>query len=134
MPLILERESGLNRDAGETIERLEWEAQELAKASDGHEARLDAASEEARLAASVLQDRETDLATRTEDVARLAARHQSAQRLLDDSQKTLSRSETEADRARQAVDQSELALNTALAEFETAGAKEKAADRSRDSG
>ena len=30
------REAGLNRDAGETIERLEWEATELAKAGEGH--------------------------------------------------------------------------------------------------
>ncbi len=31
----MERESGLNRDAGETIEQLEWEARELAKAAEG---------------------------------------------------------------------------------------------------
>ncbi|MEO1797257.1 MAG: AAA family ATPase, partial [Pseudomonadota bacterium] len=31
----IERETGLNHDAGETIERLEWEAAEIVKASDG---------------------------------------------------------------------------------------------------
>ncbi|QGX99432.1 chromosome segregation protein SMC [Roseovarius faecimaris] len=121
------RESGLNKDAGETIERLEWEARELAKASEGHEGRLEAAAEEAREAASVLQDREGDLSTRTEDVARLAARHQSAQRLIDDSQKTLRRSEEEAARARQAVEQSQQALQKALTDFDAAGAAEAAA-------
>ena len=127
LALDIERESGLNRDAGETIERLEWEAKELTKASDGHDARLEEAMGEARSAASILQDRESDLSTRTEDVARLAARHQSAQRLLDDSQKTLTRSEDEATRARAAVEQSQLALQTALNDFDTAGAAETAA-------
>ena len=28
----IDREAGLNKDAGETIERLEWEAREIAKA------------------------------------------------------------------------------------------------------
>ena len=55
------------------------------------------------LAAAVLQDREGQLSQATEDVARLAARHQSAQRLLDDSRKTLARSESEEEKAREAV-------------------------------
>ena len=116
----IDRESGLNRDAGETIERLEWEAGELAKASEGHETRLTAAGDEARDAARILQDRENDLSTRTEDVARLAARHQSAQRLLDDSRKTLDRSEGEAERARQAVAQSRQALDKSATDFTAA--------------
>ncbi len=123
----IERESGLNRDAGETIERLEWEAKELAKASDGHDGRLSATSDDARDAASILQSRESDLSTRTEDVARLSARHQSAQRLLDDSQKTLTRSEEEATRARVAVDQSQQALEKAASDFDVAGSAEAAA-------
>ncbi|MFK7938422.1 MAG: chromosome segregation SMC family protein [Roseovarius sp.] len=123
----IERESGLNRDAGETIERLEWEARELAKANEGHEARLEAMSQDARDAAGVLQGQENDLSTRTEDVARLAARHQSAQRLLDDSQKTLTRSEEEATRARAAVDQSQQALEKARLDFDGAGAAETTA-------
>ena len=69
------REAELNKDAGETISRLEWEQRELAKAAEGHEDRLEKASFEAREAATLLQDRETDLAELTEDVARLAARH-----------------------------------------------------------
>ena len=116
----IERESGLNRDAGETIERLEWEAKELAKAAEGQDARMEAAAEEARDAASILQDRENDLSTQTEDVARLSARHQSAQRLLDDSRKTLERSDSEAERARLAVAQSQQALETAASDYATA--------------
>ena len=57
----IERETGLNRDAGETIERLEWEARELAKAGEGQEDRLSEAAELSHEAASVLQDREEHL-------------------------------------------------------------------------
>ncbi|WP_127115004.1 chromosome segregation protein SMC [Shimia sediminis] len=123
----MERESGLNRDAGETIERLEWEAKELAKAGEGHEAKLEAASEAAREAASVLQDRETDLAQLTEDVARLAARHQSAHRLLEDSRKTQAKNEAEAGKARDAVDVSKAALVKASEDFEIAKTAEAGA-------
>ncbi len=100
----MDREAGLNRDAGETIERLEWEARELEKASEGHEDRLAEAHEAAREAASVLQEREADLAQHTEDVARLAARHQSAQRYLADCRKTVERNEAEAAKARASVE------------------------------
>ena len=100
----MDREAGLNRDAGETIERLEWEARELEKALDGHSERLAEAHEAASEAASVLQDREGDLAQHTEDVARLAARHQSAQRFLADCRKMVDRNEAEAAKARMGVD------------------------------
>ncbi|MGP6087745.1 chromosome segregation SMC family protein [Antarctobacter jejuensis] len=99
----MEREAGLNRDAGETIERLEWEARELEKASEGHDEKLAEAHEAAREAATILQAREADLAQQTEDVARLAARHQSAQRYLADCRKTVERNEGDAARAREAV-------------------------------
>ncbi|NRB01466.1 MAG: AAA family ATPase, partial [Rhodobacteraceae bacterium] len=96
----IERESGLNRDAGETIKRLEWEAEEIAKAGEGHDGRLEAAQVEASEAASKLQEREGDLSQLTEDVARLAARHQSAQRLLEDSRTTVEKNAAEAERAK----------------------------------
>ena len=123
----IERETGLNRDAGETIDRLEWEARELAKASEGHEEKLDAAAEAAREAAVVLQDRETDLAQQTEDVARLAARHQSAQRLLSDTQKTLAKADADSDRARQAASQAKAALTSAIEAQATASAAQSEA-------
>ncbi|MCR9145993.1 MAG: AAA family ATPase [Rhodobacteraceae bacterium] len=116
----IEREAGLNRDAGETIERLEWEARELAKASDGHDDRLEAAAEAASEAAAVLQSRETDLGQLTEDVARLSARHQSAQRLVEDYRKTLARSQQEAERARRAAMTARDALDRSGRDFETA--------------
>jgi len=116
----IERETGLNRDAGETIERLDWELRELGKAGDGHDTRLAEAAEMAKEAASVLQSRETDLSQQTEDVARLAARHQSAQRLLEDSRKTQMKSEAEAEKAREAMQTSREALTKAAQDFETA--------------
>ena len=122
----IEREHGLNRDAGETIERLEWEARELAKASEGHDEVLAAAAEAAREAATVLQSREADLSQQTEDVARLAARHGSAERLLDDSRKTQEKSEAEARKAQDAVLQSRAALQKAKDDFETAKQAEAA--------
>ncbi len=85
----LDREAGLNKDAGETIERLEWEASELAKASDGQDAALAAAGEVARNSAAILQEREAQMSSSQEDTARLAARHQSAARFRDDSEKAL---------------------------------------------
>jgi chromosome segregation protein len=120
----MDREGSLNRDAGETIERLEWEARELAKASGGHEDRLEMAAEEARSAAAILQDQEADLSERTEDVARLAARHQSAYRVLADSRKMLERSEGEGVGASEAVEHSRAALRTAEADMQVAASKE----------
>ncbi|AXX99461.1 chromosome segregation protein SMC [Profundibacter amoris] len=118
----MEREAGLNRDAGETIERLEWEQAQIAKAGEGHEARVEEAAEAARDAASVLQEREAALTQMTEDVARLSARHHSAHRLQEDSRKTLEKNEAEAERAREAVAGSKAALEKALADLETAQA------------
>jgi len=103
----MERETGLNKDAGETIERLEWEARELSKATEGQDEKLASAQAAAQDAAGVLQDREAELSEKTEDVARLAARHQSAQRLFDDMKKTVERAEASVVAARQSADQAE---------------------------
>jgi len=123
----IERETGLNKDAGETIDRLKWEQEELSKASEGHEEALQAASDEAAGAAQVLQEREADLSQLTEDVARLAARHQSAQRLLEDSRTTLTKTEADAEKATEAQTAAVAALATAEQEFVTAQAAEKQA-------
>ena len=120
----IDRETGLNRDAGDTIARLDAESQDLVAAGKGHDGRLAAAAEESGNAAAVLQDRESRLSEETEDVARLAARHQSAQRLLADSQKTLARAEAETARAKAAVEDSRTALTRSATEFETAGQAE----------
>lgn len=123
----IDREGGLNRDAGETIERLEWEARELAKAGEGHEDAVSGAAEGSQEAATVLQAREADLSQQTEDVARLAARHGSAERLLDDSRKTQVKSEAEALKAQTAVEESGAALAKAGVDFDAATLAEAAA-------
>ncbi|AZQ68613.1 chromosome segregation protein SMC [Silicimonas algicola] len=95
-----DRERELNADAGRTIEALTSEATRLETDGDGHDAALVAANADAHEAAKILQDRENALSQLTEDVARLAARHQSAERLLSDSRTTLARSEEAEAKAR----------------------------------
>ena len=105
-----DREAGLNRDAGEVIERLEWEVEQLQRAHEGHEERLTEAAEIAREAAAILGDREQVLTAATEDAARLAARHQSAQRFLADSRTAVDTAEAEAARAAETVRNAEETL------------------------
>ncbi|WP_151717349.1 chromosome segregation SMC family protein [Gemmobacter serpentinus] len=125
----MEREAGLNRDAGETIARLDWELAQLLKAHEGHDEKLAEASEVAREAGAILTEREGQLSERTEDVARLAARHQSAQRMLAEGRVTLDRAEAEALRAREAVDAAVDAQETAAEAQEAAAiAQEEAAE------
>jgi chromosome segregation protein len=116
----MDREAGLNRDAGETIERLEWESRELAKAAQGFGDKLAEAEATAQEAASILQDREAQLSELTEDVARLAARHQSANRFLADVVATRDKSEAEAAKAAQAVAEAQEALDHLAEAFELA--------------
>ncbi|MFT6450852.1 MAG: chromosome segregation protein, partial [Halocynthiibacter sp.] len=122
-----EREESLNRDAGETIERLEWEARELTKAGEGHATKLETAAGISAESADILQDRESTLSELTEDVARLAARHQAAHRLLEDNRKMMSRAEGEAERAREAVTASKDALARSATDFEAAEKAQTAA-------
>ena len=107
------REESLNRDAGETIARLEAEAAELAEAAEGYDERLAEAARAAAEAATVLQRHEARLGEMTEDVARLSARHQSASRMVEDSRKTLEKSTKEAESARAAADEARQALEKA---------------------
>lgn len=123
----IEREASLNSDAGATIARLQTEASELDASSKGHSTLLDDAAAEAQDAATILQTREADLAQLTEDVARLAARHQSVQRLVDDSRKTLDKSEAEAAKARDAAKDAGDSLARSISDFEQAKASEAAA-------
>ena len=122
-----EREQSLNRDAAETIERLEWEVEQLARASDGHDERLADAAEIARSAAAELGAREGDLSQANEDAARLSARHQSAERLLADNRRMLERSEAEAARAGAAVAEAREAVAVASARQEAALEAQEAA-------
>lgn len=120
----LDREGELNRDAEETITRLEREERDLSDAGEGHEAAIAEAAERAKEAAGLLEKQEADLSKLTEDVARLVARHSSAERLLNDHRKTLQRAEAEADKARAAVAQSAAALEKANVDFSAAQAAE----------
>jgi len=118
-----DREAGLNRDAGETISRLEWEIAQLQRAHDGHEAQLAESQDLARAASAHLSDIEAQLSQATEDAARLAARHQSAQRMLGDGRARVERAEAEAARARaaeQAADAAQSAASAAFANAQTA--------------
>jgi chromosome segregation protein len=124
------REEALNRDAGETIQRLEWEEEQLRKAHEGHEARLEAAAEAARAAGEVLSAREAALAELTEDVARLSARHLAAERLTQDARRTEEKAEAAAAAARAAVGEAAAALARAGAELDAAGAAQSAAQAS----
>ncbi len=123
----MERETALNADAQGTIARLDAEAEDLRREDEGHGEKLDAAAEAAREAASVLQDREEELAELTEDIARLSARHHSAQRLVEDNRKTAERSEAEAARAREAKATATAALEKARTDFAAAQERESAA-------
>lgn len=125
----IEREAGLNRDALDTIARLDWEQDQISRASEGHEDRLSEAAEAAREAAAILSDREEAQSMVTEDVARLAARHQSAQRLLADTRATVHKAETEATRSREAVEAADEALERATEAFEAAETAQEAALR-----
>jgi chromosome segregation protein len=100
----IERESALNRDAGEVIARLVWEKRELDKAGQGHDDRLDlAASATADAAAEALREVEAKLAELTDESARLAARHQSAERLVHDLRQMLDRASRAAAEAEAAA-------------------------------
>ncbi|MEM7723370.1 MAG: AAA family ATPase [Pseudomonadota bacterium] len=95
----IEREGALNADAGDTIARLETERADLIDQNEGHDAAVHAAADEADEAATVLRQREQDLSEATEDAARLAARHQSADRRVSDAKKAQDRHATEAQSA-----------------------------------
>ena len=123
----MDREAGLNRDAGDTIARLTWEQDQLARAHDGHDQRLLHMTEAARAAAASLQQAEAGLSETTEDAARLAARHQSAQRLLADTRTTLAKAEAEAARANSAEAQAQGAQTRAAADHTAACSLEKQA-------
>ena len=123
----MDREAGLNRDAGETIGRLDWEIAQLIKAAEGHDDKLDAAAEAAREAAAALGHREGTLSQATEDAARLGARHQSTQRLLADCRTTIDKAEAEASRATAAAGAAEAALTAAATGFAAAEAAQGAA-------
>ncbi len=118
----IDRESGLNRDAEETIKRLDWEFEAIVKASDGQDGRIEAAGTQAHDAASVMQEKEADLDRHNEDVARLSARHQSAHRMLGDAKQVMGKRSEQSEAAAASVTAAKAGLNEAeqrLAEAST---------------
>ncbi|PVH28539.1 chromosome segregation protein SMC [Pararhodobacter oceanensis] len=125
--LDAQREAGLAADADESIERLQWEDEQLAQAGEGHEERLAEAVDAAREASDVLADIEAHLTEATEDVARLAARHQSLSRQASEAQAEGTRAASGAQRAADEAAQAAQALADAEeAQEESAEAREAA--------
>ena len=128
----LDRERALGEDAALTAARLDAEEAELVAAGEGEDDALRAAEAAAEEAAKVLSARETDLSEVTERVARLAARHQSAERRREDARTTRDRSVRAAEAARDAAAEARRALETATAtlarETEAAGKARTAAE------
>ncbi len=95
----LEREIQLDRDAVETLARLDAEVARLQAAGATQEAELSRADAASGEAAQVLAAREDELARRTDEVATLVAHHRSSARLVEDTGRILARAEAEAARA-----------------------------------
>lgn len=125
----IDREELLNRDAVDVLARLCWEKAELEKAGEGHEARLEAASQAAEAASDALREVEARLAELTDEAARLAARHQSAERLAHDLRVMMQRAERAASEAAEAVAAADAAGEAASAALDQADA---AQDQARD--
>lgn len=123
----IERETGLNGDAVDTIARLEEEQGELAAKSQGFGDTVEEAEAAAAEGAAVLQTREGALSELNEDIARLSARHQSVHRMFEDAQKTLTRAEAEAAQARDTVAAAEGDVQRAEAAFTQATQADTAA-------
>ncbi|MEL6205780.1 MAG: AAA family ATPase, partial [Pseudomonadota bacterium] len=123
----IDRETGLNRDAGETIDRLEREATDLSAKSEGQEARAAEAAEAARIAGSNLAAREAEHGQLTEDTARLAARHQSAERLEAEAARALTRHQSERETAETAAREADALLATSAQALKAARADEHTA-------
>ncbi|MCY4317484.1 MAG: AAA family ATPase [Roseovarius sp.] len=96
----IEREAGLRGDAAKTIQKLESELANISRAAKGYDERRSSAAAAAHEAAAALQKREDELSELTEDVARLAARHHSSERLAADCRKTLERAEADVVRSK----------------------------------
>ena len=92
----IDRENNLNKDAEETIDVLSKEQVELQFALSTHSEKLERVYFDAQEAAAVLKDREINLSELTEDMARLAARHQSSARFMSDSENALIKNNEEA--------------------------------------
>lgn len=92
----VERERQLNRDAAESVARLDHEAAEIARSREGHDAALAEAGEATRLAVARLGRAEAVHDAAAADAARLDAQRQAAERRVAETAAT-------AERARRAA-------------------------------
>ena len=132
----VDREAGLDQDAVETLNALDEEEAELVDADKAHADAIEVAVADSQDAARALQDRETESSQLTEDVARLMARHQSAERIAQDARTTLARSEaaetqsrSDGEAARNALVEAETSRVAAVAARDAAQREAEAAER-----
>ncbi len=128
-----EREAALGRDAGETIEKLEWEKAALEKAAAGQEDAVREAQDAARLAAAAMSEAESTFDKLTEDAARLGARHQAGVRRLGEANDLVARIAAEITTAEEGVARVETELEEAgSGETAAKAASEHAQNAARD--
>lgn len=128
-----DRETTLQSDAAEAIGGLEAELAALREAETGAAAQQAEAKDTAHGAARVLEEREAAYQRLTEDLARIAARHQSTERLIADAVATLSSQTAASERAASAVTGAEEAVTTAKSALEAADvAQAKAGETARE--
>ncbi|MFN4061795.1 MAG: AAA family ATPase [Paracoccus hibiscisoli] len=125
----IEREEALNRDAAEVVARLDWEKAQLEQAALGHDDRLNQAAALADAASDALREVEARLTELTDESARLAARHQSAERLVTDLRAMFTRADRAATEAAEALATANAAGEAAAAALDQADA---AQDQARD--
>ena len=118
--LDAQREAALSADADEVIARLEWEAEQLERAGEGHDQRLSEAQDAAETAAEFLAAEEAAFTAATEDTARLAARHQSLQRMIDEAQQGIAAAERAAATAKAEAETAHIRAESALEAQEAA--------------
>ncbi|MEM6306624.1 MAG: AAA family ATPase, partial [Pseudomonadota bacterium] len=123
------REESLNTDATDTIDRLRAEAAELDTAGDGHADRLTQAQVAVTDANDVLQTQETTLTQMTEDMARLAARHQSAKRFYEDASRRLQKAETDQTKAQSDIQAAQETAQKAIQTYQTATDAQQTAEQ-----
>ena len=111
------RESSLGSDADEMITQLNWEKEALVKATDGHDAKLEAARERAATLGEALREKETGLETATEELARAEARHHTLRRRFEEAQSQAQKAQDEASKADQSVERAQAGLSDAKGEL-----------------
>lgn len=122
-----DRETSLQSDAEEAIRNLDAELAEIEMAEAESEANQSKAKEAAHSAARVLEEQESAYQRLTEDLARIAARHQSTDRMIADASDALAAVKTASKTADKLVTDSKIALESAQTALGQAEARQLAA-------